>query len=213
MERFFSYSFGKCATYEFHTDVCNGVLRVGLDTVYISNRLRGNQSSISANLNNLILAMEDIITTHDKECVEQVYRVICHYYLPPCGNITYTQSPSSLCQEECVHVEESCQATWRIAELVFTGSPFIDCEDTSQLLSPLPNCCTGAGIKLPNIITIMENTSTSSPDSRAGSSVVGSEAVAMIVIGILMLAKWQLDLWQFSLSSHVQNKKDGKSKT
>ena len=173
----FLFSFGKCDTYKFQTDVCNSALRVGLDNVYISNRLRGNQSSISANLNNLILAMEDIITTHDKECVEQVYRVICHYYLPPCGNITYTQSPSSLCQEECVHVEESCQATWQAAELVFTDPPFIDCEDTSQLLSPLPNCCTGAGIELSNIIIA------TSPDSS-----IGGGGVTGIVLVILLLA-------------------------
>ena len=173
------YSFGKCETYEFETDVCNGALRVGLDNVYISNRLDGNQSSISTNMNSKIQNMEAIITRHSKECVEQVYRVICYYYLPPCGNITYTQSPSSLCQEECVHVEESCQATWQAAELVFTDPPFIDCEDTSQLLSPLPNCCTGAGIELPNIIM------TTSSDSRGG---IGSGAVAGIVMVILLLA-------------------------
>ena len=176
------YSFGKCETYKFETDVCDGALRVGLDNVYMSNRLDGNQSSISKNMNSKIQNMEAIITRHSKECVEQVYRVICYYYLPPCGNITYTQSPSSLCQEECVHVEESCQATWQAAKLVFTDPPFVDCEDTSQLLSPLPNCCTGAGIELPNIIIA------TSPDSRAGSSGIGSGAVAGIVMVILLLA-------------------------
>ena len=92
--------------------------------------------------------MQTIITAHSVNCVEQVYRVICHYYLPPCGNTTHTLPPSSLCQEECLYVEKSCQAMWQAAQIVFTDPPFIDCEATSKLLFPLPNCCTGGGIAI-----------------------------------------------------------------
>ena len=126
--------------------MCNGVIIHGVDSVFTSKRLGGNQSSISSLLNNRTQSLKNFITMYNDECVEQVYRVICLYYLPPCGNVTHPLPPPSLCQEECSHVEENCRNTWMEVKLAFTGLSFIDCNDTSQLLSPLPHCCTGAGI-------------------------------------------------------------------
>lgn len=164
------YRFGKCEVYEHPVDVC--ALRLGVDYVYVSNRLGGTQNSISTVLNEIIESV-DLIATHDKDCVDQVYRLICHYYLPTCGNFTHFIPPSSLCQEECNYVKDNCEATWRAADITFTDLPFIDCDDTAQLLSPLPNCCTGAGIE----------TTPTSNDSDS----IGSGAVAGIVIVILFI--------------------------
>ena len=73
---------------------------------------------------------------------------MCRYYLPPCGNfeLTHTLPPSSICQEECSQVQSECHETWQTAAVLLTPYPFINCDDTSRLLFPLPNCCTGAGI-------------------------------------------------------------------
>jgi hypothetical protein len=45
--------------------------------------------------------------------------------------------------------------------------PFLTCDDTSQLLFPLPNCCTGAGIKLPpgTVVSVLQPVS-STPISK-----------------------------------------------
>ena len=125
--------------------MCDGVVSLGTDFVYIP-KSHGTQSNMSALLNNNIQI--SLFDTHDKDCVQQVFRIVCRYYLPPCGTITQTIPPSSVCQEECAHVQSSCATTWQLAEFGFKPNPFIYCDDTSQFLSPLPNCCTGAGIKV-----------------------------------------------------------------
>ena len=171
-----NYSFGECEVYNSQATVCNGALRLRFDNVYISNRLGHTQRSISELLNDKIESVGDIIAAHDENCVEQVYRVICHYYLPPCGNTTQYLPPSSLCQLECAYVEENCRETWQAAQVVFTDPPFIVCEDTSQLLFPLPHCCTGAGIEVIRAI-----------GGGGDSGGIGGGAVAGIVIVIVIL--------------------------
>ena len=128
--------------------MCEGILRLGTDYVYVSNTL-GTQSSIAQLLNRNIETAKDIIATHDVDCLELVSRLICSYYLPLCGNATHLQSPSSICKEECSHVQETCSATWQAVMLAFDDlDPFLDCEDTSRIIFPLPSCCNGAGIVL-----------------------------------------------------------------
>ena len=132
--------------YADETQVCKDVLRLGVDYVYVSNNL-GTQSSISEALNKNIESVRELIDTHSQECVTQVFRVLCLYFLPMCGNATFIHSPNSICREECSQVEDTCSATWQAAMLDI--DPALTCEDTSQLIFPLPNCCTGAGIQLP----------------------------------------------------------------
>ena len=175
--------------YEFPADVCNDQLRVGVDYVYVSNKLGGFQNSTSTLLNDKISSVKDIITTHEKDCVDQVFKLICYYYLPPCGNFTHFMQPPSLCEEECIYVMESCRATWQAAAIVFTDPLFIDCSDTSHLLCPLPNCCTDAGIIRPESTMSSQFIPPSlspvvSPKTTGG---IGSGEVAGIVIGIILL--------------------------
>lgn len=133
--------------YAAETAVCEDFLRLGTDYVYVSNTL-GTQSSISEYLNDNIETARNLIAIHSEECLEQVFRLLCFYYLPPCGNATHLQSPSSICQEECLHVQETCSATWEAVTLAFTRlEPVLNCSDTSNIIFPLPNCCTGAGVQ------------------------------------------------------------------
>ena len=143
---FYSCNFrlGKCEAYTGGVEVCEGVVRPAYDHIYIPASY-GNQSNISTTLNNKIRRSHEVFATHDKDCVDQVFRVLCHYYLPPCGNFTHPLPPSSICQEECAQVQSKCPETWQTAGLL-ASYPFINCDYTSQWLFPLPNCCTGAGI-------------------------------------------------------------------
>jgi c-mer proto-oncogene tyrosine kinase/anaplastic lymphoma kinase/receptor tyrosine kinase len=137
--------FGKCEAYTGGIQVCDGLVRHALDHIYIPASY-GTQSNISTILNSKIQMSHELFATHDKDCVDQVFRVMCRYYLPPCGNFTHPLPPSSICQEECAQVQSKCQETWQTARVLLTPYPFINCDDTSELLFPLPNCCTGAGI-------------------------------------------------------------------
>ena len=142
-------SFGVCEVYTSPTEVCSDSLRLGIDYVYTASGL-GTQSSISETLNNDLASAREFISTHDEDCIELVLQLVCAYYLPSCGNATHPHSPSSICQEECTYVQQSCLATWQAAGLAFRSmEPFLSCDDTSHLLHPISHCCTGAGIQLP----------------------------------------------------------------
>ena len=125
-----------------------GVRTFGIDNVYATSAL-GNQSTISALVNQHILNTQTVIADHDEECVKQVFRVLCHFYLPPCGNTTHPAPPSSICQEECQMVQENCQKTWNSVLLTVSDIDLnVNCNDTSILLFPVPHCCTGASLGL-----------------------------------------------------------------
>ena len=120
----------------------------GIDNVYATSAL-GNQSTISALVNQHILKLQTVIDGLDKDCVKQLFRVLCHFYLPPCGNTTHPAPPSSICQEECQMVQDKCRATWNSVLLTVSDRDLIvNCNDTSMLLLPVPHCCTGAGLGL-----------------------------------------------------------------
>lgn len=134
--------------YTSEVKVCASVLKLGIDFVYSSNRL-GTQSAISNAMNDNSQSFQDIVGMHDTECVQQVLRLVCLYYLPPCGNATHVSSPSSICQEECSVIQQTCSATWQAATLAYNSlAPFLNCNKTFEVLFPLPNCCTAAGIQL-----------------------------------------------------------------
>ena len=141
----FFHRFGVCEVYNGYAVACNDVINIGVDSVYITKSL-GTQNDISTILN--INLQNSFFVNHDEDCVDQVFRIICHYFLPPCGTVTNSLPPSSVCREECSQVQSSCQETWNLAKSTFGSDPFIDCEDTADLLSPIPNCCTGTGIEM-----------------------------------------------------------------
>ena len=141
------HRYGECFNYETNTKICGDVLRLNVDYVYAKSSL-GDQKTIARLLNMKITEIETVIDGLDEDCVKQVFRVLCHFYLPPCGNTTHPAPPSSICQEECQMVQENCQKTWTSVLLAFKADldVLIECSDTSNLLFPVPHCCTGAGI-------------------------------------------------------------------
>ena len=138
-------SYGECSVYISQTTVCDRVLRPDSDYVYARSTL-GDQSAIALLLNKNIETV--IAGDGDQECMNLVFRALCHYYLPPCGNSTHTTFPSSLCPKECRMVQSKCGTMWNTILSAFntTTNPVIQCNDTSKFLFPVPNCCTDAGL-------------------------------------------------------------------
>ena len=141
--------------YTAQTDVCEGVVRLDIDYVYARSRL-GTQSTIARMLNDNVKSLGSIIGDEDRKCLKIVYRALCHFYLPPCGNASNLTPPTSICPEECEMVRENCAKTWSTVLLAFNDdmTPLIDCDDTSSLLFPLPHCCTGAGLGLLQLLSL-----------------------------------------------------------
>ena len=136
--------FGRCEVYTGDAEACSGVIDVGIDFVYIIKTL-GTQSDISTLLNEKLHSA--LFVQHVKDCVDEVFAIICNYFLPPCGTVSKRLQPTSVCQKECLHVQSSCQETWDLVKSILGPNPFINCEDTSDLLTPIPHCCTAAGIQ------------------------------------------------------------------
>ena len=131
-------SYGECAIYKSATAVCNDVLQLEIDYVYARSTL-ADQSIISQILNDFIA---DFATQPNENCVKQVYRILCHFYLPTCGNATHPASPSSICQEDCYRVQTHCLKTWSdVASAINNTLPFPNCNDTSAILYPIQHCC------------------------------------------------------------------------
>ena len=170
--------------YKSETDVCDGIVRPDVDYVYASFRL-GDQSTIAQLLNENVKNITTL--THTEYCVKEVFRVLCYFYLPPCGDSTHLAPPPSICQEECHTVQKECNTTWNT---VFKNlDPILDCSDTSMLLFPVPHCCTGAGLGLP--LDLPSSTVASSPEitslPRENEGTV-LQAVISVVLPILLAA-------------------------
>ena len=160
--------------------LCDSVLRPGIDYVY-TRFILGNQGSITKLLNDKLKAVQGFIPLYDQDCVKQVYRVLCHYYLPPCGNATRPTSPSSICHEECHRVKEECAIVWHsVVSALEDIKPTINCSDTSKLLFPVPHCCTGA------LVPFMMETSPEATVQGEESGTVAASVVAGSVIGVIV---------------------------
>ena len=91
------------------------------------------------------------------ECQDLALRILCHYFLPPCGNSTTFKPPTSVCMETCNYMQETCPNEWNLVLAYFEevdisarnhGATFINCSDTGQYLNPLPHCCSNLGIAI-----------------------------------------------------------------
>ena len=125
--------------------MCNEELTPLLNYVFILN-MYGSQEDIAQILQSTL--PHSAISEADDYCRKQIYRILCNYYLIPCGNMTSKHPPSSICREQCAIVQEACSSLWEAVTLALNAHlPFINCNDTSSSLIPLPNCCTGVGVE------------------------------------------------------------------
>ena len=185
----FLYSYGECSLYISKTTACDYMLNSGIDYVYASFKL-GSQSTISHLLNEAVKNVEQLIDKRDEDqCIKQVFRVLCHFYLPPCGNSTHPVPPSFICQEECQMVQEMCKKTWTFFDVVLRDKS-IDCSDTSRLLFPVSHCCSDAGLDLPLTSTsaVAYSPVKSSLPTESDGTVVGvvTSVVALILLAVVI---------------------------
>ena len=187
------YRFGKCEQYKGYRDVCNGIFTVDVDYVFVLTNL-GTQESIS---DLLILATHQLKSSN---CHDNILRVICNYYLIPCGTNSSLVPPYSICPENCSAVQMECPEAWKEAQEQLEDHQFISCEDTSALLFPLPSCCTGVGLQhsmpeegdcivyiLPtmtmmNIVFICLD-----PKGNNGGRIAGAVVGSVVAVGVIIL--------------------------
>ena len=102
-----------------------------------------------------IVAYGELVLAGLDHCNDIVRRVICHFYLSPCGNSTHFESPTSVCKETCHQIGKMCGQEWESIVVLFElnrlalasdGMTFINCEDPGRHLKPLPYQCSNLNI-------------------------------------------------------------------
>ena len=134
--------------------VCDDVYEAGVDYVFVpANRSRGSFFRLIRDFAEYGPYLLDAL----KDCFEPAKRLLCHYYLPPCGNVTHFQPPTAVCPEQCRSVFKLCPEEWAAVESRFkeniviissVGLELIDCDFPGRHLSPLPHCCSDLGLNI-----------------------------------------------------------------
>jgi hypothetical protein len=161
--------FGECEPYKGGNEMCDSIFRVDLDYVFVLKH-HGSQKHVSEILSS---AIQMSLKPHSRYCLDGVYRIICNYYLSPCGSALSPSAPRSICPDECSFVQNECFQDWITLEVMLRDHDFVHCEDTKALLFPLPSCCEEVG--LVNI----------SSKNEYGAAVGGSVAGTLLLVSAL----------------------------
>ena len=134
-------------------NVCDKFYTPGVDFVYVpSDRLNGNIHNLLDSLNRVTLLIENAI----EGCIPAL-QVFCHVSLPPCGDLSIFEPPTSVCEEVCRYIVRLCPEQWQeMMDLIEvsrrtgsgTGLSLINCSNTGEHLEPLPHCCSYAGVEI-----------------------------------------------------------------
>ena len=133
---------------------CDDIYEPEVDFVYIpNNRSGGNFSTLIRYLSEYSESLLKSLT----ECREIATRVLCHYYLPPCGKGKNFHSPTAVCTNECKAISQLCPNEWDMRVELFSlndiaiasvGMQLIDCDFPGKHLTPLPHCCSDLNISI-----------------------------------------------------------------
>ena len=146
-----SCRYGSCVPYQ-PIPFCDEFYEPDLDYVYIpSNRSDGSLSELIKHITDY----GDLLLIRLKSCREIAIRVLCHYYLPPCGRGKQFQPPTAVCSEQCRAISQQCPEEWDgvvqqfdiySAVIEETQLQLIDCDNPGEHLAPLSHCCSDLGL-------------------------------------------------------------------
>ena len=148
------FRYGNCVpfvpspTLNFPT-LCDGVYQKGRDYVYISKQKTAvDYSNILKVIGDVDFFFEEEFSTD--ECTNPLLRMICHYYLPPCGNSTHFEPPTSVCEDACELQSEKCQYLLAIFQdrLMRATGDQLNC--STSILDQLPHSCCNLGFHVPS---------------------------------------------------------------
>ena len=139
--------YGNCVPYRAQEKAspCDDLYTSGVDYVFVPfSRYKGKYSML---MKSIVIFGPQLLSGFDK-CYDIAKRVICHFYLPPCGNTTSFETPTSVCEDTCHAVQDACGTQWESVKRfldIFFGADhslaFIDCDDTGRHLDPISHKC------------------------------------------------------------------------
>lgn len=144
------FRFGSCQPFIIHErgTPCDILYTPGVDSIYVSGqRKRGNIYSYMDIFEDIAAI---VFSVFPEKCHDPAIQVLCHYFLPPCGNRTVFEAPTSVCTKTCNFLHKICPSAWEKVMAYFetnsfwlrrSGLTFINCSNTGQYLDPVPHCC------------------------------------------------------------------------
>ena len=111
-------------------------------------------------------------------CINEARKILCHYYLPTCGNSTTFEPPTSVCRDVCEYLWSLCPEVYEEFSRFFEsnelrlspiGLTMINCSNTGDYINPLHHCCTDLDIairKFQHCVSQHRNLSPSQPAER-----------------------------------------------
>ena len=127
----------------------NNVYKSGTDYVYIKN---SNESFQPLNVIGQIEA--ELHENSLNHCLNSTIRVICHFYLPPCGNSTHFEPPTSVCSDACLLQSEMCPTHWRAFESELRRiNNTLSCSNVENAVGPFPHSCSNVGVDTSKLST------------------------------------------------------------
>ena len=118
---------------------------MGIDYVYIS---KGKDPKFYTDLLKVMVEFHEFVRVSfkDYECANTTIRMLCHYYLPPCGNSTHYEPPISVCPVACEALKEKCTIFFNAFQrkLMVNTSDRLDC--FKSVIDPLPHICSNLDI-------------------------------------------------------------------
>lgn len=152
-----AYRFGSCVPYPARDQSipCDALYTPGVDHIFVSYRRTGG--NIDRYLDRIEVTAGLVLAVFRDECQDAAVRVLCQFFLPPCGNSTIFEPPTSVCMEACNYLRDTCPTEWDQVIAIFEendseirpyGANFINCRNTGEYLNPLPHCCSDVGVDI-----------------------------------------------------------------
>ena len=153
------HSHGKCAVYDrtaldITETPCDRFFKDGVDRFFVANdRHDGDVYRYVNYFDNPQIGLAFKILP---QCPEEARRVLCQYFLPPCGNLTMFEPPKSICEDVCDYLLTLCPDAYRAVVDFFKSRPdlielgfyiFSSCSNTGDFLD-FPHCCSDLDIDI-----------------------------------------------------------------
>ena len=101
-----SHRFGSCELFDAPSELCSSVYDAS-KFVYVQDT---TQTALATTLDNTVST-----ELFEERCKEPIARILCQFFLPPCGANNVTYLPTAICSEECLEVQNECSRDWNVS--------------------------------------------------------------------------------------------------
>ncbi len=140
---FFMCRFFNCTVIPSNT-VCVPAYEEGVDRVYVLDE------DFFVDVESISNELEIVLMLIDEPCKTVLRRVMCFYFLPPCGKGTHFIPPQTICSEDCFNAMEVCPTEFiflnnfiqaQNLEAAENATLGLNCSQPALFIDPLPHCC------------------------------------------------------------------------